>query len=99
VDAVGSGDYDLAAQAMNRETTIRCELTPDVLDDMGESLVTSAVQHGCGSRFTGAGGGGCIWAFGAPEKIDALRPVWQELLAKRPEAKLLDAAIDTAGVL
>jgi D-glycero-alpha-D-manno-heptose-7-phosphate kinase len=99
IDALGSGDYDLAAQAMNRETDIRRELTPDVLDDMGESLVLAAVRHGCGSRFTGAGGGGCIWALGAPDKINALRPVWQRLLAKRQQAKLLDAAIDNSGVL
>lgn len=99
IDAVGAGDYDLAAQAMNRETDIRRELTPDVLDDMGESLVSAAVRHGCGSRFTGAGGGGCIWALGAPDKIDALRPVWQQLLATRQEAKLLDAAIDASGLL
>lgn len=99
IDAVGSGDYDLAARAMNRETDIRRELTPDVLDDMGESLVSAAVRHGCGARFTGAGGGGCIWALGAPDKIDALRPVWQQVLAKRRQAKLLDAAIDTSGLL
>lgn len=99
IDAVGSGDYDLAAHAMNRETGIRRELTPDVLDDMGEALVSAAGRHGCGARFTGAGGGGCIWALGTPDKIDALRPTWQQLLAKREEARLLDAAIDTSGVL
>ncbi len=99
IDAVGSGDYDSAARAMNRETDIRRELTPDVLDDMGETLVSAAVRHGCGSRFTGAGGGGCIWALGAPDKIDALRPVWRQLLAQRQAAKLLDTSIDASGVL
>jgi D-glycero-alpha-D-manno-heptose-7-phosphate kinase len=99
IDAVGSGDYDLAVQAMNQETSIRRKLTPDVLDDMGKTLVSAAVRHGCGARFTGAGGGGCIWALGAPDKIDALRPVWQQLLAKRQQAKLLDAEIDSSGLL
>jgi D-glycero-alpha-D-manno-heptose-7-phosphate kinase len=99
IDALASGDYDLAGQAMNRETGIRRELTPDVLDDMGESLVRAAVRRGCGSRFTGAGGGGCIWALGTPDKIDALRPAWQQLLAKRPQARLLDAVIDHSGLL
>jgi D-glycero-alpha-D-manno-heptose-7-phosphate kinase len=99
IDALASGDYDLAAQAMNRETGIRSELTPNVLDDMGQSLALAAVRHGCGARFTGAGGGGCIWALGTADKIDALRPVWQQLLAKRPQAKLLDAGIDGSGLL
>jgi D-glycero-alpha-D-manno-heptose-7-phosphate kinase len=99
VDAVGSGDYDLAAKAMNRETDIRRELTPDVLDDMGESLVSAAVRHGCGARFSGAGGGGCIWALGTPDKIGVLRRVWRQLLAKRYAAKILDTAIDTSGLV
>jgi D-glycero-alpha-D-manno-heptose-7-phosphate kinase len=99
IDALATGDYDLAARAMNRETAIRRELTPDVLDDMGEALAQAAVRQGCGSRFTGAGGGGCLWALGAPDKIDALRPVWGQLLAKRPHARLLDAVIDPSGLL
>ena len=49
-----------AADAMNRETALRKRMTPEVLDDMGDCLAAAAVQCGCGARFTGAGGGGCI---------------------------------------
>lgn len=99
IDAVDTGDYDLAVRVMNEETDIRRELTPDVLDDMGEALVATARTHGCGARFTGAGGGGCIWALGRREKIDALRPEWQRLLDKRQGAVFLNAGIAAAGVL
>ena len=99
IDAVGVGDYQLAAQLMNQETDIRCQLTPDVLDQIGASLSDAARQHGCGARFTGAGAGGCIWALGPADKISALRPVWNGILEQREQARILDAKIDSEGVL
>jgi D-glycero-alpha-D-manno-heptose-7-phosphate kinase len=83
---------------MNRETAIRRRLTPDVLDPVGVSLVKAARRHGCGARFTGAGGGGCLWAIGETEAIDRLRGSWQKILASRPEARLLDCGIDPEGL-
>jgi D-glycero-alpha-D-manno-heptose-7-phosphate kinase len=51
--ALGDFSFKEAAQLMNRETAIRCELTPDVLDDTGTKLWESAKAQGCGARFTG----------------------------------------------
>jgi D-glycero-alpha-D-manno-heptose-7-phosphate kinase len=84
---------------MNRETSIRRTLTPDVLDNIGEKLVDSARQAGCGARFTGAGGGGCIWAIGENENIDRLRPLWEKTLSAREAACLLDGHIDSRGLV
>jgi D-glycero-alpha-D-manno-heptose-7-phosphate kinase len=61
--------------------------------------VESALQNDCGARFTGAGGGGCIWALGEIENVDRLRPLWEEILLTRKEASLLDVKIDTSGVV
>ncbi len=97
--ALADHNYRQAAEYMNRETAIRRELTPDVLDNVGEKLVETALQNGCGARFTGAGGGGCIWALGEIENIDRLRPLWEESLSTRKEAGLLDVEIDTKGVM
>lgn len=99
VQAVSKGLYGDAVAAMNHETDLRCRLTPDVLDTIGHELVAAARQCECGARFTGAGGGGCIWAIGEPEKIEALRPVWDAILVRRKEAKILPAMIDTQGLL
>ncbi len=96
--ALGQGDYRQAADCMNRETDIRTKMTPDVLDSMGKKLVRLAVENDCGARFTGAGGGGCIWALGDVENIDRLRPLWEKTLSARRQAGLLDAAIDPRGV-
>ncbi|OQX21428.1 MAG: galactokinase [Desulfobacteraceae bacterium IS3] len=98
VDALAEGNYKDASEMMNRETAIRRKMTPDVLDEMGEQLVESAVKTGCGARFTGAGGGGCLWALGEIENIDSLKEVWESILAKRQEACLLNIKIDSEGV-
>lgn len=84
---------------MNRETALRKKMTPDVLDDMGDKLAGAAVKHNCGARFTGAGGGGCVWAIGEEEDISKLKEVWQDLLSERETAYLLNAKIDANGVL
>ncbi|MFW6374690.1 MAG: galactokinase, partial [Thermodesulfobacteriota bacterium] len=54
--------------------------------------------NGCGGRFTGAGGGGCLWALGETQKIAALRNQWQEILGRRPDGRLLDIQIDSDGL-
>ena len=92
-------DMRAAADAMNRETAIRKAMTPQVLDDMGDRLAAAAVEAGCGARFTGAGGGGCLWAIGAADAMAALKPVWEKLLSERPTAGLLACGVDTNGVM
>ena len=97
--ALVNRDYHQAAISMNRETALRRKMTPDVLDSVGVQLVESAMQNLCGARFTGAGGGGCIWALGSMENIDRLRPLWEEILSTRSQAYLLNAKIDPEGVV
>ena len=97
--ALSDRRYGKAANHMNRETSLRREMTPEVLDRIGVNLVKSAIQNDCGARFTGAGGGGCIWALGEIENVDRLRPLWEEILSTRKEAHLLEAKIDTRGVV
>ena len=97
-NALAGQKYDQAVVHMNRETGIRRKLTPDVLDKVGERLVGLALQNNCGARFTGAGGGGCLWAIGGTVHIDKLRPLWQEALSAHKEADLLEVGIDSKGV-
>ena len=99
VDAIAKGNIKRAVSSLIRETQIRRELTPDVVDRVGEKLVGAAENQGCGARFTGAGGGGCIWALGQPEDIDRLRKVWEETLSTTDAGCLLDVKIDSRGVV
>lgn len=98
INAFEAKDVGSAVQWMNRETRIRMGMTPDVVDGIGEKLVLTAQEIGCGARFSGAGGGGCIWAFGDPGSISTLKSGWNAILKARKDARLLDAAVDMAGV-
>ena len=88
-----------AVNAMNSELSVRREMTPDVLDDMGERLVESAKKNDCGARFTGAGGGGCIWAIGEADSITQLKRVWGDDLKYKQEAHLIDVRVASKGLL
>ncbi|UCD33974.1 MAG: galactokinase [Desulfobacterales bacterium] len=98
-EALSNQNFVDAMKAMNREMAIRRIMTPEVLDTIGEQLVESAVENNCGARFTGAGGGGCIWALGHIEDIDKLKSIWERVLSGRKHAHLIDLEIDSKGVL
>ncbi|MCU0603551.1 MAG: galactokinase [Desulfobacterales bacterium] len=97
-DALRRRDFDGAAAAMNRETDIRRRMTPGVLDRLGRRLTAAARRNGCGARFTGAGGGGCLWAVGAADAVARLKPVWQEILSERRPARLLEVKVAGEGL-
>lgn len=96
IEAIQAENINAAVNAVNREVSIRREMTPDVLDDMGEKLTEAAIRENCAARFTGAGGGGCLWAIG--ETVDRLKPIWEKILSERKDACLLPARIDTQGL-
>lgn len=99
VEALCKKNIKDAVSAVNSELAIRREMTPDVLDDMGERLAESAGKNRCGVRFAGAGGGGCIWAIGEPDNIERLKKQWNDDLDSREEAHLIDVKIDSKGLI
>ena len=99
IAALVAGDFERACAAMNLETDLRRQLTPDVLDEVGLLLVEAARAHQCSARFTGAGAGGCIWALGRPDRIVQLGPVWARILAQRQTAAILKTRVDSCGLL
>jgi D-glycero-alpha-D-manno-heptose-7-phosphate kinase len=98
VDAMGELNYKAAADWMNKEVALRKTMTPGVLDSMGTKLAAAAVDNDCGARFTGAGGGGCVWALGEIENIDTLRRIWENILKTRKDALMLGSSINSSGV-
>ena len=99
VEALAKGDYAEAAACMNREVAIRREMTPNVLTPIMEKLVDTAVENGCGGRFTGAGAGGCVWALGEKGALAKVKAEWDEILAGAETARLLPINVDGQGVL
>ncbi len=98
IEAVSNRKFQDAAFFMNEETAIRRKMTPDVLDGVGRMLIISAVKNNCGARFTGAGGGGCIWAIGEAGDIEKLKKKWASILLKRKGAGLIEVKPDYRGV-
>ena len=98
-DALIKRDLPAACEQMNKETAIRRRMTPEVLDEIGNALVKSAIKKRCGARFTGAGAGGCLWALGRKEDIDKLKGTWEGILSTRKDARLLSTKIDSQGLL
>ena len=99
IEAFQAGRLGAAVEAMNRESDLRKQMTPEVFDDMGELLAACARECNCGVRFTGAGGGGCVWALGETAPVRRLKTAWRTLLAQRPDACLLEAGIDYRGLI
>jgi D-glycero-alpha-D-manno-heptose-7-phosphate kinase len=97
-EALSHGRWGAAVEALNRESGLRVEMTPDVYDATGQRLVEAALAAGCGARFTGAGGGGCIWALGSEADIIRLRETWGGLLASVEGGRLLDFHIAPRGL-
>jgi D-glycero-alpha-D-manno-heptose-7-phosphate kinase len=98
-DALRNKAFDQAADLMTRETCLRRAMTPDVLDKTGKILFETAQDHHCGARFTGAGGGGCLWAVGTRKNISVLTGSWRSVLDTIPDAGLLDTNIDLKGIV
>lgn len=99
IAALKRRDISGAVTAMNRETRIRRRITPDVVDAVGEQLVRAALDGHCGARFTGAGGGGCLWAIGEPTDIRQLEIRWRDITSAAPGARILDLHIDSNGLM
>jgi D-glycero-alpha-D-manno-heptose-7-phosphate kinase len=98
-DSLIRQNFERAAHLMNRETEIRLAMTPEVLDAFGRRLVEAAAASGCGARFTGAGGGGCLWAIGEPAAVMDLQRRWSGILPEREDARMLDVGVDSDGLL
>ncbi len=97
--ALVAGDFSLAGELMNQETRLRLTMTPDVLDKTGLKLFERAEAQKCGARFTGAGGGGCIWAVGKAEDLAGLKADWLAIVGQDPQADLLQTRIDPNGII
>lgn len=98
-EALAAGDLPRAVDRMNAETAVRRQMTPEVLDAVGEKLVQEAIGSQCGARFSGAGEGGCIWALGDTGPIEQLGKRWRRVLAPITGARLLTSQIDADGVM
>jgi D-glycero-alpha-D-manno-heptose-7-phosphate kinase len=78
--AISVGDWRKAATLLSRENDLRVSITPGMVPDYTHHLLEEAKSLACGARFSGAGGGGCVWAIGERERIRILATHWKDFL-------------------
>lgn len=96
--AIKDQNWKEAASLLKQETQLRKEITPDAFKDpFLNELIQRAEEYGCGARFTGAGGGGCVWALGDIDQIEHLKDGWKSLMSKEEGAFVLHTTIGKEG--
>ena len=93
-DAMARNDWDAVGQAIGNEWEHRKRLAPGVSTPSIDALIASGMRAGgSAAKVCGAGGGGCLFCYGPPDRQDAIR---EALVAGG--ARLLDFHIDQQGL-
>jgi D-glycero-alpha-D-manno-heptose-7-phosphate kinase len=93
-DAMGRNDWDAVGLSIGNEWEHRKRLAPGVSTPAIDALIASGMRAGgSAAKVCGAGGGGCLFCYGPPERQDAIR---EALVAGG--ARLLDFRIDQQGL-
>lgn len=93
-EALAAGDWDAVGRAIAGEWDHRKRLAPGVTTPAIEALMSRATAAGAtAAKVCGAGGGGCLFCFGPPERRGAIR----EALAAGG-ARVLDFSIERDGL-
>jgi D-glycero-alpha-D-manno-heptose-7-phosphate kinase len=93
-DALERGDWDRVGSAIATEWDNRKRLAPGVTTPGIDDLIARAMRAGAtAAKVCGAGGGGCLFCYGPPERKAAIR----EALASGG-ARLLDFKIERHGL-
>jgi D-glycero-alpha-D-manno-heptose-7-phosphate kinase len=93
--ALTRGDWDGVGRAIEEEWHNRKRLAPGVTTDAIDKLIAAATAAGASAaKVCGAGGGGCLFCYGPPERQAAIR---ESLTAGG--ARLLEYHFDSRGLI
>jgi len=90
--------WNEAAQDLIEEVAIRKKLTPEAFTPIITRLIEESKKSGCGARFTGAGGGGTVWALCEIDAIARVREIWTHILKGTKTGGILECNVDPIGV-
>jgi D-glycero-alpha-D-manno-heptose-7-phosphate kinase len=94
-DALVSGDWQKVALAIRDEWDNRKRLAPGVTTPLIDSLIARATHAGAlAAKVCGAGGGGCLFCYGPPERREEIA---QSLAAGG--ARLLEYRFERHGLV
>jgi D-glycero-alpha-D-manno-heptose-7-phosphate kinase len=78
-DALERGDWDEVGRAIAEEWSNRKRLSPGVSTPAVDALIARAMQAGAvAAKVCGAGGGGCLFCYGPPDRRSAIRDALAE---------------------
>jgi len=97
-DALKDKDWNRASRLLREEVKLRRKITPDAFTPLTQKMIDMAEGAGCGARFAGAGGGGCVWALGNRDEIEILKERWNSEFSDLREFKILDSEISSSGL-
>lgn len=93
-EALEASDWDAVGRHIADEWEARKQLAPGVTTPDIDRLIASAAAAGAmASKVCGAGGGGCLFSFGPPERMPAIRAA-----LAAGGARVLDCTIDPDGL-
>jgi D-glycero-alpha-D-manno-heptose-7-phosphate kinase len=95
---IKNGKWKQGAEELRNEVAIRKQITPEAFTPVTTRLIQESETVGCGARFAGAGGGGTVWALGEIDNIRELREIWTHILKGTSKGRILECAVDPAGV-
>jgi D-glycero-alpha-D-manno-heptose-7-phosphate kinase len=92
--ALNAGDWDGVGRAIAEEWDNRKRLAPGVTTPAIDDLIARAIAAGASAaKVCGAGGGGCLFSYGPPERQAAIRSALAD-----GGARLLDYTIERNGL-
>ena len=92
--AMAGGDWDAVGHAIRDEWENRKRLAPGVSTAAVDDLIERAIHAGAAAgKVCGAGGGGCLFCYGPPDRRDAIRDALEA-----GGARLLDFHIEMHGL-
>jgi D-glycero-alpha-D-manno-heptose-7-phosphate kinase len=92
--ALAASDWDAVGRAIADEWENRKRLVPGVTTPVIDDLISRATRAGAtGAKVCGAGGGGCLFCFGPPDRRHAIRNALVE-----GGARLLEFTIERHGL-
>jgi len=93
-EALARGDWDAVGRAIAEEWDNRRRLAPGVTTPIIDDLIRRAAAAGAtGAKVCGAGGGGCLFCFGPPERREAIAGA-----LAAGGARLLDFRVESHGL-
>lgn len=93
--ALNHGKLEIMKQCLNHEEELRRDFLKYRIPRVSAKIISIARVNGCGVKFVGGGGGGCLWILGKENEIASVK----EKISQLKSATILPFSIDYQGII